>query len=73
MSPGVIALAAILVSGTEGLALIGAATWLVHRQRILLAASPKPQAPKQDKDTAGQQDSGKDKPDLKVAAAGSGM
>ena len=53
MSAGAIALTAILVSGTEGLALIAAGTWLVYRQRILLAASPKPQAqqdkPAQDK------------------------
>ena len=46
MSAGTIALAAILVSGAEGLALIGAGTWLVWQQRILLAASPKPQPPK---------------------------
>lgn len=44
MSNGTIALAAILVSGTEGLALIAAGTWLIYKKRILLAASPKPQA-----------------------------
>lgn len=47
MSPGAIALTAILVSGTEGLFLIAAFAWLVYTRRILLAASPKPQAPKQ--------------------------
>lgn len=50
MSPGIIALTAILVSGTEGLALIAGFTWLVYRQRILLAASPRPQQQPQDKD-----------------------
>lgn len=56
MSAGAVAMTAILVSGTEGLALIAAGAWLVHRQRILLAASPKPQAPKQDQGDAGQKD-----------------
>lgn len=41
MSTGAIAMTAILVSGAEGLALIGAGTWLVHHKRILLAATPK--------------------------------
>jgi len=44
MSPGAIAVTAILVSGTEGLALIGAGAWLIHHKRILFAATPKPQA-----------------------------
>ena len=51
MSTGAIAFTAILVSGAEGLALIAAGTWLVHHKRILLAASPKPQAQQQDKGT----------------------
>ena len=51
MSTGAIAMTAILVSGTEGVALIAAGTWLVHRQRILFAASPRPQAQKQDTGT----------------------
>jgi hypothetical protein len=56
VSTGAIAMTAILVSGTEGLALIAAGTWLVHHKRILLAATPKPQAQQQDKGDAGQKD-----------------
>ena len=47
MSPGAIAVTAIIVSGAEGLALIGAAAWLVYHKRIMFAATPKPQAQQQ--------------------------
>ena len=41
---GVIALAAVILSGAQWVATVAVVGWLVHRQRILLAASPKPQA-----------------------------
>jgi hypothetical protein len=44
MSPGAIAMTAILVSGGDALALIAAGTWLVYSKRIVLAATPKPTA-----------------------------
>lgn len=47
MSAGAIAVTAIVVCGSEGLALIAAATWLIHHKRILFAATPKPQAQQQ--------------------------
>jgi uncharacterized iron-regulated membrane protein len=50
VSPGTIALAAVIVLGANDAILFGIAGWLVYKQRILLAASPKPQAQKPDKD-----------------------
>ena len=47
MSPGGIAVLAIIISGTEVLTLIAAGAWLVYTKRIMLAATPKPQAPPQ--------------------------
>ena len=50
MSPGTIALAAVLVLGANDAIIFALAGWLVYKQRILLAASPKPQAAKPGKD-----------------------
>lgn len=47
---GVIALAAVILSGAQWVATVAVVGWLVHRQRILLAASPKPQALKMPQD-----------------------
>ena len=44
MSPGGIAVLAIIISGTEVLTLIAAGAWLVYTKRIMLAATPKPPA-----------------------------
>jgi len=45
MSAGAIAMAAVLVSGSEVLGLIAAGAWLVYTKRIVLAATPKDPAP----------------------------
>ena len=47
MSPGAIAFTAIIVSAAEWLAVIVALAALIYTKRILLAATPKPQAPTQ--------------------------
>jgi hypothetical protein len=57
VSPGAIAVTAIIVSGTQVTAIIIAGAWLVHGRRILLAASPKPQLAK-----PGSEAQTKDKP-----------
>ena len=45
MSPGAIAVTAILVSGAEVGSLITAGAWLIYTKRIMLAATPKPPGP----------------------------
>ena len=47
MSPGAIAVTAILVSGAEVGGLVAAGAWLIYTKRIMLAATPKPQAQQQ--------------------------
>ena len=47
MSPGAIAVTAILVSGAEVGGLVAAGTWLIYTKRIMLAATPKPPGPPQ--------------------------
>ena len=44
MSPGAIALAAVIVLGTHDAIIFGVVGWLFYKQRLLFAASPKPQA-----------------------------
>jgi hypothetical protein len=53
MSPGAIAVTAIIVSGVQVTAIVGAGAWLIHHKRILFAATPKPQA-RQQADSAAQ-------------------
>jgi hypothetical protein len=55
VSAGAIAVTAIIVSGVQVTAIVGAGAWLIHHKRILFAATPKPQAQQQDKSAAGQQ------------------
>ena len=49
MSPGAIAVTAIIVSGAEVSSLIVAGAVLVYTKRIMFAATPKPQVPQQPK------------------------
>lgn len=49
MSPGAIAVTAIIVSGAEVGSLVVAGAVLIYTKRIMLAATPKPQAPQQPK------------------------
>lgn len=43
MSAGAIAVTAIVVSGVQMTGIVAVAGWLIYKQRVLLAASPKPQ------------------------------
>ena len=52
MSPGAIAVTAIIVSGAEVSALIVAGAVLIYTKRIMFAATPKPQAPGKTADAA---------------------
>ena len=45
MSVGAIAVTAIIVSGVQVTAVIGAGAWLIYAKRILFAATPKPRQP----------------------------
>lgn len=56
MSPGAIAITAIIVSGVQVTGIVGAGAWLIHHKRILFAATPKPSAQQQG---SGTQDGGK--------------
>ena len=47
MSPGAIAMTAIVVSGAQMGAVVAVGGWLIYTKRILFAATPKPQAPQQ--------------------------
>ena len=44
MSDAAIAVTAIIVSGVQVTAVVGAGAWLIHHKRILFAATPKPPA-----------------------------
>jgi len=52
VSPGAIAFTAIIVSAAEWLAVIVALAALIYTKRIMLAATPKPQAPQPRPDAA---------------------
>ena len=45
MSAAAVAVTAIVVSGVQVTAIVGAGAWLIHSKRILFAATPKPQQP----------------------------
>ena len=52
MSPGGIAFTALLILGAHDTAILGVVAWLMHHRRIVLAATPKPQAQQRPKQEA---------------------